>query len=240
MTRLHLLSKRERPMAKGYRRLFPLAVILLLGGLFALNTPQVYAASASTTIWLQVMDSCKQGLPGANFTLVAPDGTLHQAGPSAGTKRVTVSSGKCPLQRGNCKTVPTGCISWLITPPSSGVATYTIKENPTWNASDGFYENPSGATAFTGFVPCNGGSACQSESATFTINAQGVVQGTTINILPDGKSSMYPSGGTFSAAQTDPIVFHNFQLGKGSCDGDSDRDDHLTGSPSSHCDSEHD
>jgi hypothetical protein len=29
-------------------------------------------------------------------------------------------------------------------------------------------------------------------------------------------------------------------LGNGSCDGDGDADDHLTGSPSVHCDNDHD
>src|SRR2546422_1342729 len=161
---------------------------------------QVHAAGSSTRIWLQVMDSCKQALPSANFTLVTPNGKTVNAGPSAGTKRVTVSSGTCPLQRGNCLTVPTGCVSWLISPPTSGVATYTIKEHPTKDATDGFNENPPGATAFTGFVPCDGGSACQKESAKFTINASGVVSGIT---------TTYPSGGTFSGTQTDPFVFHN-------------------------------
>jgi hypothetical protein len=244
MTKLHVLSKRGRPFAKVHRWLSPLALVLVLGSLFAMNinhnTLQVHAASSSKRIWLQVIDSCKQALPGANFKLITPNGTKFNAGPSAGTHRVTVSSGTCPSQRGNCQRVPTGCVSWLITPPTSGVATYTIQEYPTWDATDGFYENPRGATAFTGFVPCNGGSACQRESATFTVNTNGVVSGTTKNIYPDGKITMYPSGGTFSGTQTDPIVFHNFQLGNGSCDKDNDKDDHLTGSPSTHCDNDHD
>ncbi len=152
--------------------------------------------------------------------LVTPNGTHVNAGPSAGTKRVKVSSsGSCPLPRGNCLTVPTGCISWLITLPGSGVATYTIREHSTWDATGGFYENPPGATAFTGFVHCNGGSACQTETVTFTVNAKGVVSGVTTNIYPDGTSTKYPSSGTFSGTQKDPIVFHNFQLGNGSCDG---------------------
>jgi hypothetical protein len=244
MTKQHLLPKRGRPFAKTYRWFLPLALILVLVGLFAMNithtTLKVHAATPSKTIWLQVMDSCKQALPGANFTLVAPDGTNVNAGPSAGTGRVTVSTGTCPLQRGNCLTVPTGCVSWLITPPTSGTATYTIQEKPTWDATDDFFENPPGATAFSGFVACNGGSACQKESATFTIDSNGVVSGTTTNIYPDGTTTTIPSGGTFSATQTDPIVFHNFQLGNGSCDGDRDKDDHLTGSPSSHCDNDKD
>jgi hypothetical protein len=243
-TKLSLRSKQGKPF-KVHFWLSPLALTLVLAGLFAYatthNAQPIHAASPSTRVWLQVMDSCQQALPGANFTLVTSKGKKVNAGPSAGTKRVTVgSSGSCPLQRGNCQAVSTGCVSWLITPPSSGVATYTIKEHSKWDAADGFYENPPGATAFTGFVPCNGGSACQTESAKFTINAKGVVSGVTTNIYPDGASTQYPSTGTFSGTQTDPIVFHNFQLGNGSCDGDNDKDDHLTGTPSSHCDSDHD
>ena len=127
MKKPHLLFKQGRAF-KVYRWFSPLALVLVLAGLFAINTihntQQLRAASPSTRIWLQVMDSCKQALPGANFTLVTPNGTQVNAGPSAGTKRVKVSSStSCPLQRGNCLTVPTGCISWLITPPGSGVAT---------------------------------------------------------------------------------------------------------------------
>lgn len=205
-----------------------------------LGAGNVHATTGQVTVWLQVMDSCKQALPGANFTLVAPDGTNYNAGPSAGTKRVKVASGNCPLPRGNCQLVSTGCVSWTIMPPISGTDTYTIQENSTYDAMDGFFENPPGITAFTGFVPCNGGSACKSQSATFTITSTGVVSSVTTNIFPDGKSSMYPAVGMAAGTLTDPIVFHNFQLGNGSCDGDSDADDHLTGSPSSHCDNEHD
>ncbi len=135
-----------------------------------LNGANVHAASP-VKVWLQVMDSCKQALPGANFTLIKPNGSSVNMGPSAGKRRVTVSSSSCPLQRGNCRTVPTGCLSWAIIPPVSGITTYHIVEKSTWDASDRFYENPPGATSFTGFVPCNGGSACRSESATFSVDA---------------------------------------------------------------------
>ena len=216
-----------------------LMVIGVLSSLLLLGTGTVHA-TGQVQVWLQVMDSCKQALPGANFTVIAPDGTNYNAGPSVGTKRVTVASGTCPLQRGNCQKVPTGCVSWMITPPLSGTATYMVQENPIYDAMDGFYENPPGSTPFSGFVPCNGGSACQSQSATFTVTATGVISSVTTNILPDRKISMYPATGTSAGTATDPIVFHNFQLGNGSCDGDSDTDDHLTGSPSSHCDNDKD
>ncbi len=204
-----------------------------------LNGANVHATSP-VKVWLQVMDSCKQALPGANFTLINPSGSSVDKGPSPGKKRVTVSPGSCPLQRGNCQKVSTGCLSWDITPPASGTATYRIIEKSTWDASDGFYENPPGPTSFTGFVPCNGGSACRSQTATFTVDASGIVKGTTVNIYPDKTKAVYPSRGVFAGTQIDPIVFHNFQLGNGSCDGDNDADDHLTGTPSVHCDSDND
>jgi hypothetical protein len=242
MTILHFLSKQGKPLAKGHYWLSPLALVLVLGGLFAFNItqhPTQARAAGSVTVWLQVMDSCEQALPHAKFTLVAPNGTTISTLTSAGTRRVTVSSGTCPLQRGNCVTVPTGCLHWTITSPTSG--TYKIKEKSTSVSVSGtsFLENPAWPTASTGFVHCNGGSACKSESATFTITS-GVVKGTTTNIYPDGKTSMYPSGSTFSGTQKNPIVFHNFGLGNGSCDGDKDKDDFLTGSPSTHCDNDSD
>lgn len=236
MTKLPFLSKQGKPFAKVHYWLSILALVLVLGGLFAFNTTQRATqahAAGTVTVYLQVMDSCKEALPFAKFTLVAPNGTTIATGTSAGTSRVTVASGTCPLQKGNCSTVPTGCVHWTITPTSG---TYTIKENPTLVSVFGtsLPENPAWPTASTGFVPCNGGSACKSESATFTIT-NGVVKGITTNIYPNGQTSKYPSVGTSPGTKTNPIVFHNFQLGNGSCDGDHDLDDHLTGSPGSHC-----
>lgn len=226
-------------MSKQLQRL--LFLLGLMASLFSVSAGSAHAAS-TITVYLQVMDSCRQALPGANFTLINPDGSQVDAGPSAGTRRVSVGSGSCPLQRGNCATTSTGCVTFAITPPASGTDTYTIKENPTFDTSDGFYENPPGATSFTGFVPCNGGSACpgafdpaKAQSATLTVNSSGVVSAVTTNGYPDGKFSHYPSTGSSVGTRSDPVVFHNFQLGSGSCDGDGDADDHLTGSPSSHC-----
>lgn len=241
MTKPHMLSKQGKPFVKVHYWLSTLALVLVLGGLFAFNTTQRTLqahAAGSVTVWLQAMDSCKQALPFAKFTLVAPNGTTIATGTSAGTGRVSLS-GTCVLQRGNCVTVPTGCVKFTIASPTTG--TYKIKEHSTSVSVSGitFLENPKWPTASSGFVPCNGGSACRGESATFTISGS-VVTGTTKNLYPDGTTTTYPSGGTFSATQTDPIVFHNFQLGTVSCDGDKDKDDFLTGSPSTHCDSEHD
>jgi len=206
----------------------------------------VHAANP-VILYLQAMDSCRQALPGANFVLMSPDGSTTPGGPSHGVTRVKVGSGSCPLQHGNCAAVPTGCVSWIITPPVSGSVIYTIKENPTFDTSDRMYENPPGVLSFTGFVPCNGGSACpgafdliKGAFATVTINSAGKISAVTTNPYPDGKFSFYPSSGSAAGTQTDPAVFHNFQLGNGSCDGDTDTDDHLTGSPSSHCNNDHD
>lgn len=218
-----------------------LLALVLVSIFGSMKVEAAHASSSSVTVWLQVMDSCKRAVPGANFILVASDGSTINAGPSSGTSLQTVSpTGQCPVQRGDCQQVPVGCLSWTIIPPSSGTDLYTIHENSTFNASDGFFENPSGTTPFTGFIPCNGGSACRSESAAFTINSFGVVSGMTTNILPDGKIATYPSGSQASGTQSDPIVFHNFRLGSGSCDGDQDTDDHLTGSTGSHCDNDTD
>jgi hypothetical protein len=67
------------------------------------------------------------------------------------------------------------------------------------------------------------------------------VSATVKNVYPDGKVVVWPTtGNTYTATQTDPVVMHNFQLGNISCDGDNDADDHLTGTPSSHCDNKND
>src|SRR5690348_13440492 len=82
--------------------------------------------SSTVTIWLQVMDSCQQALPGATVKLFGKATGTEQAGPTPGTKPTTVASahGKCPLQHGNCVTIShlTGCVSWTIPVPGSGTA----------------------------------------------------------------------------------------------------------------------
>ena len=181
--------------------------------------------SSKITIWLQTMDSCRQAIPGAKYVLTG-NGLNLSAGPAPGSGPKTVGSGTCPLQRGNCLTVPTGCVSWTISVPSSTL-TYKIKETYT----------PSG------YVPCTGGSVCPAgpDVINLTITSSGRVAATVKNTYPDGTTVTWPtSGSLYTATQTDPIVVHNFRLGTGSCDGDSDADDHLTGSPGSHCDSDSD
>jgi hypothetical protein len=190
----------------------------------------------TATVFVQVMDSCREGLPGAFLDLIGGNGVPVTGPVASGTQRTTITDGSsCPLPTGNCG-VNVGCISWDVPIPVSGSATYTIAEHSTLVATDGLYENPPGTAPFTGFVPCTGGSACLDESAALTIDSTGGVVARTTNQEPDGVFSYYPSSSTYSTATLkDPVVFHNFQLGNGSCDGDGDADDHLTGSPSSHC-----
>src|SRR4029077_11858002 len=62
------------------------------------------------------------------------------------------------------------------------------------------------------------------------------VTGTVTAVYPDGTVKTWPdNGGPYSGATDDPLVIHDFGLGSGSCDGDGDADDHLPGTPSSHC-----
>jgi hypothetical protein len=134
-----------------------------------------------------------------------------------------VSTGTCPLQRGNCATFHIGCITFDGV-PAPGTYSMRVIHTPPANTS-----NPQG------YAPCQGGSACQSEVATITVSAGGSVQATVTSVYPDGFTLTTPSGGSFAGTAADPIVFHLFGLGSGSCDSDGDADDHLTGSPSSHC-----
>ncbi|HEX3605743.1 MAG TPA: hypothetical protein VH134_07450, partial [Candidatus Dormibacteraeota bacterium] len=79
-------------------------------------------------------------------------------------------------------------------------------------------------------------SACQSEVGDVTVGPNGSVSGTVTAVYPDGTVKTWPdNGGPYSGAPDDPLVIHDFGLGPGSCDGDGDADDHLTGTPSSHC-----
>jgi hypothetical protein len=203
------------------------ATCVVAGGVAAVRSTVEVAASGTATVWLQTMDACQQAIPGAGFTLSST--SLSQvAGPGKGAKPVTVAAapGGCPLQRGNCTTVPslTGCVSWNVPIPDTGTVTYSIRQSRTPK----------------GYVPCTGGSACRDESVQLSVDATGTVTAKVTNIYPDGTSVVWPTSGSYSGAETDPIVFHDFLLGNGSCDGDGDADDHLAGAPSTHCDSDAD
>ena len=189
--------------------------------------PSPASAQASRTVWLQTMDSCRHALPGAFQTVHVPDGHPLGIGPGAGAGPITVGAGACPLPRGSCTVTSTGCTSFSVAVPAGGPVTYTISQ--------------SASQAAPNTVPCTGGSACLSEKAFFVIDPTGLVQARTVNVYPDGSREWFPSQTGYAAAtQDDPIIFHDFVLGSGSCDGDGDADDHLTGSPSTHCDNDSD
>jgi hypothetical protein len=174
------------------------------------------------------MDSCKQAIPGSNFVLTG-NGLNVKKGPAPGYGPVTVSNmpSGCPLERGDCARVPTGCLYWDVPIPASGSKTYQIKET----------KSPANYMACTGGSVCPGGPVV----ITLSVNEQGAVAATAFNIYPDRQTVTWPtSGPAYTGTQGDPIVVHNFELGDGSCDGDNDADDHLTGSPSMHCDSDGD
>jgi hypothetical protein len=204
------------------------ALSFLTTGTFSASAHGVngsHQSSSRITIWLQTMDSCRQAIPGAKYVLQG-HGLYLKVGPAPGSGPTTVGTSTCPLQRGNCATVPTGCVSWTISVPSSKL-TYRISETLT----------PSG------YVPCTGGSVCPAgpDVIKLTITSSGRVSATVKNTYPDRTTITWPtSGSPYTATKTDPIVVHNFRLGTGSCDGDHDADDRLTGSPSSHCDSDGD
>lgn len=204
--------------------------LLLFGMSAGAQPPQsAHAASVTVRLWLQTMDSCQQAIPGASYTL-SDKITSVKAGPGAGTKPRTVASanGHCPLQRGNCQAVPTGCVYWDVLVPLLKTKTYTITET----------QVPSG------YVYCLGGSDCAhgANIIKVAIDKHGHVTATDENFYPNGSTIVFPTNGTYAATQTDPIVVHNSHLGTGSCDGDGDADDHVTGSEGLHavCDSDSD
>jgi len=188
------------------------------------------------TVWIQVTDSCKQALPGGTFTVTGPGVNMTTA-PTSGAGHLTIpnTEGVCPIQQGNCSTFFVGCTSVNLHVPSSGTAIYKITIART---APGFGTNLS-------FAVCEGGSACPHgpEVATVRIASSGSVSATTLNYYPDGVSVTWPTNkSAYSAASSDPIMFHEFGIGDGSiqCDGDHDADDYLTGTPGQHCDSDGD
>ena len=210
-------------------------------GLLAAVTPLLFPAPAAAradqtvslprrTIWVQTMDSCRHALPAAHQTVQVRGGRSFVIGPGAGTKPVGVGTSPCPAPRGDCAVTSTGCVSFTVPLPGNGQhpVTYTISQNA--------------AQAGPNTVPCNGGSACKWEQASFTVYPSGAaVLARVSNVYPDGTYSWYPSKTGYAAAtRNDPILFHDFVLGNGSCDGDQDADDHLTGTPNSHCDDDAD
>lgn len=189
---------------------------------------QAAGTNRTATIYVQTFDSCQHAMGGSSFQLTG-NGLKLTAGPSAGKwKHVLMAQPpfKCPIQRGSCSFTTVGCVSFTIPVPQSGTVTYNLIETQTAPNS----------------VPCDGGSVCPGGpvTATVTINSKGTVTARVRNVDPDGTVVFWPTIGTYAASLKDPIVVHDFLLGTGSCDGDHDADDRLTGSPSMHCDSDKD
>jgi hypothetical protein len=177
-------------------------------------------------VWIQTMDSCKQALGGAAYVVGGSGVSITVTDASTGAGSVGISAG-CPLQQGNCA-AGRGCASFA----APGPGTYTIRQTAT---------PPGNATNPEGYAPCEGGSACRSEAATLTVGSGGGVSATVTAVYPDGTTVTWPSTGSYAGTPSDPIVFHDFGLAapgsahNAQCDGDGDADDHLTGTPSSHC-----
>jgi hypothetical protein len=198
----------------------------------------ISAAAASrkaptATVYLQTMDSCKQALGGAAYQLTG-NGLDRRVKGRSQTKQRVAAANECPLQQGDCASIKVGCVSFSGIPAGA----YAIHETrtPTADAS-----NPEG------YAACNGGSACRSQWVTVVVSSTGAVQARVTNVYPDGVSPVYPTAAAhsgvavYAGTKKDPIVVHNFGLARPNsdpalqCDGDGDADDHLTGSPSSHC-----
>jgi hypothetical protein len=193
----------------------------------------VAGSTATASVWVQTMDSCKQALGGARYQVVGDGGLDLRVTTPAATKQAIGSASSCPWQQGDCASVSTGCVQIANLPPGG----YRIHELRT---PAGDNSNPEG------YAACNGGSACQSQDVDLVVSSSGVASATVTNVYPDGTVAVYPTASDHGSASydgtaSDPIVVHNFGLappdfqGASQCDDDSDADDHSTGSPSAHC-----
>ncbi|HVS43907.1 MAG TPA: DUF4214 domain-containing protein [Candidatus Dormibacteraeota bacterium] len=198
------------------------AVVALIAGSFALAlVGQWGRAGAATgggaTISVQTMDSCHQIKGQADYAL-SGGGVSMSATTPAGAG--TAGGSGCPVPTGSCSAGPCAVFSGV---PDGTYRIVTTKTPPP-NSS-----NPEG------YAPCEGGSACRSQVADLTVSG-GSVSATVTNVYPDQKVTTFH----FSGTSGDPIVFHDFGLAApgsngAQCDGDSDADDHSTGSPSGDC-----
>ena len=205
------------------------AGVIGFAGMASLGTGR---AAPTATIWFQQQDSCRAALGGGLFALQGSGVTQFATPAGSGTKSVGKGSG-CPDQGGNCLpakglSMNIGCIAFSV--PAPGTYTIVMSQPPPGNRA-----NPGG------YAACTGGSGCRSEVANVSVAANGSIQATTTNVYPNAVRTTWPSrdpntGMThYQGTQRDPIVYHAFGLGNGSCDGDADFDDHLTGSRSSRC-----
>jgi len=201
------------------------------GGALAGGAAAVRAQSQGATVWVQTMDSCKQALGGAAYRLTG--GGLTRTAQTPTQRKVTVSpKAACPLQQGTCGKGARGCVSFAGLP--AGSYTLVTTRPPAPDRSDP-----------EGFAPCQGGSACRSETATIVVAAGGGVAATVTDVYPDGVTETFPTASThgghaaYAGTAADPVVIHDFGLAPPGfapqCDGDSDADDHLTGNMRAHC-----
>jgi hypothetical protein len=213
-----------------------LAFTGIAGAAQAQSGQHTVATARTVAVWMQVMDSCKQALPGATFS-VSGSGVNMTTAPTTGTGGPQMvksgSNGNCPIQHGTCN-FPTGCTVANLNVPSSGTAIYKIIPAKTAPGSPG--------SKNLRYAVCNGGSDCAHgpEVATVNVSSSGSVSATVLNPYPDGTTVTWPTDKqAYRGTQSDPILFHEFGIGDGSiqCDGDHDADDYLTGTPGAHCSS---
>ena len=199
------------------------AVVALIAGSLsaAVLTSSGRAGAASgggATILVQTMDSCHQILGSAVLSLTGGSLATTATTPAGGG---SASGAGCPVPKGTCSAGP--CASFTGVP--DGTYRIITTKTPPANSS-----NPEG------YAPCEGGSACRSQVADVNVSG-GSVSAVVTNVYPNNKTTTF----SFSGSSGDPIVFHDFGLaapgsnGNAQCDGDSDADDHSTGSPSSSC-----
>ncbi len=197
-------------------------VALIAGSLSAAvltSSARVGAASGGgATIYVQTMDSCHQIKGSAEYALTGGGASAGAVTPSGSG---TAPGSGCPVPTGGCSLGPCAVFNGV----ADGTYRIVTTKTPPPNAS-----NPEG------YAPCEGGSACRSQVADLTVSG-GSVSATVTNVYPNNKVTALH----FSGSSGDPIVFHDFGLAKpgsggfAQCDGDSDADDHSTGSPSGSC-----
>lgn len=197
-------------------------VALIAGSLTFAMVGQLGQAGAAGggNVVIQTMDSCKQTLGGADYVMTGGGQNLTVSTPAG---RGSLGSSNCPLEQGDCTSTSIGCVTFANVPDGT-YQIWSTKTPPPNNS------NPEG------YAPCEGGSACQKQWADVTVSG-GSVSATVTNVYPDGKVTTF----NFSGTSGNPIVFHDFGLaspgsaGNAQCDGDSDADDHSTGTPSGDC-----
>lgn len=229
------------------RGLIGLRLVLGAALLVAAASASGHAAAAAATtqdVWVQAMNPCYHAIPDAIFQLKDSSGTLvAQTALSTGTPGPVGPTG-CPAQRGNCSLpTNTGCVTLAVPiPPAPATGTASVNYSiiqTAWRA---------------GHIPCNGGSVCAvpppAEVANLTISTSSLgvvtVQAQVTNTNPDGSPTTLPmdaAGLYYSGAPADPVLFHDYTLGPGICDGDGDLDDQLWsqgGNPILTCDNDSD